>query len=1403
MNHIYKKALALAIIVSATTGMSLSAAPPKTGGEQRITLREAFAVPQRPHAAKVQIIPGTGTTSVLNEPTRSTAGASCPVLYACMMDNNTWPSKKAYGMYSFSPSEYSFTQLKQNSDFNVNGGAAYIGTDNYLLVNYADFGDGLPWGSLTAYETNNWSKVYSTSFEDWTCISTDLAWCSVDNMTYGCFYNSDNTGRIFGKFDPDQFETTKICDLDEGWIACGCDAQGNIYAVTKSGKLVKVDRSSGSMTEVGNTGLTSDRETSGAIDPSTGIFYVAVWKSDGASLYSVNTTTAAATKLYDMEHGEQLRGMYVATPALSTKAPGAVTNLAAIFEENSLEGTVNFTAPTITVGGTPGSGPLSYTISTAEREIASGMTTYGANESVPVELPAAGTYELSVAVSNADGTGPAASVTVTVTSQEDPDNLVSLPYLEDFSTKAGFDTYTVINRNQGDPYTFTYWSNRGCALCQFDFSGQASDDYLITPPVRLEKGKIYVFSVDTYTRPGDKQYKEKFELLMGNEPTAESLTTVLQPTIEIADDQVHTSSLEVSPEKSGIYYFAIHCVSDKNEYGLCVDNVSVSTGSSATAPAAPTLEVENDYTGATSATISVLPPSEAIDGTALSALKSVVVLRDGETIHTFENPPANQVLRWQDSPQEAGYHNYTAYAVNADGEGRRCERRAYVGINYPAVPRNVTMVEDGNTGKVTIKWDAPESDCDGNKLNPLLVTYMVMSYNKGIQHVEARGLTDTQFSMQALDPEKEEQRFVTYMVFSETAKGVNDWQITYTPTIPVGKPFATPYRETFGGEKLSPMITTSTATESKWGISSIVDDQDGDGKFLMYVPYTGDTGTLSTGKVHLGDTKPSLSFWYMCLEDNDSPLEVSINTGSGFVPLATVNLSHGTDQKWAKYEQSLDNFAGKDIQLKFSYTGRGYSLALDNLIITNPMPVDLEALSLSLPIVVHPGVPFKVQAKVCNNGSQPSEKFTADLYRDNVKVSSLDYDAVPEFGNLTVAFDQTLPAISESKINYYIALNSDNDAEPTNNVTLTGTVDLVQNDYPTASNLTAAVESTHTAIELKWDAPVKDTTPVVVNDDVEGYTAFSSGLPTSQVKDDNVGDWTMVNADGCPTYLIAIDGVPYYFPNAASTTSFVVLNASMAELPDHWKGRNDSEQCFMAMSATGAQSDKWLISPRLSGNSQTIKFFAKSVKDSWGLESFEVLYSTKGKDVKDFVTIGAENGTVPTDWTEYSYDLPEGATYFALRHVSNDIYALLADDFTFEAASAESLLELKGYNIYRDGANLNDNPVTSPAHVDTTAEPGSHTYMVTALYATGESAPSNAATVTLSDIEAPSVSSALVGTEAGGILIWNARGEKVTIYATDGRTVFSAELTGDTRISVSAGVYLVETADRTVKVVVR
>ena len=225
-------------------------------------------------------------------------------------------------------------------------------------------------------------------------------------------------------------------------------------------------------------------------------------------------------------------------------------------------------------------------------------------------------------------------------------------------------------------------------------------------------------------------------------------------------------------------------------------------------------------------------------------------------------------------------------------------------------------------------------------------------------------------------------------------------------------------------------------------------------------------------------------------------------------------------------------------------------------------------------------------------------------------------------------------------------------------------------------------------------------------------------------------------------------------------------------------------------------SDDWLISPELSGDAQTIRMYMRKDADQYD-ETFEIYYSSTDASIESMQLL-ASGSVDPTDWTEYTFDLPEGALFFALRYNAVDQFMIMIDDIVYTPAQ----LVLRGYNVYCDDELIGTTDTTTEFRLNGTDDYEGKKFFVTALYTVGESMPSNKVEYTAVDELAASRCGVTGGN--GFISIAGLTGKGVAVSTVDGKLVYSdAEATGDLRISAEPGVYLVKAGRLTVKVMVR
>lgn len=303
-----------------------------------------------------------------------------------------------------------------NSAVYSNGGGAFIGNSFWFVWKQRD-----PTGQVTLCQREKFDLTTGKRENLGVC-TNDLvatsAGTAVDPTTgdvYGIFWDSESmSSRQLGIIDYPNGTRTTIATISQALYALCCDKTGQLYAVTQSGKLVKVDKTDGMLTEVGNTGIKPNVMQAAAIDTYTNkMYWTAIYKNsngkDEAGLYEVDLATAQATKLASYPNLDEFSALRILAPKAKDDAPAPATDLTAAFRKAETSGTFSFRLPTESFAGTAMSGELSYEVSIDGESKATGKADAGKEVKVDVST-STGLHSFSVVVSNAAGDGPAASV---------------------------------------------------------------------------------------------------------------------------------------------------------------------------------------------------------------------------------------------------------------------------------------------------------------------------------------------------------------------------------------------------------------------------------------------------------------------------------------------------------------------------------------------------------------------------------------------------------------------------------------------------------------------------------------------------------------------------------------------------------------------------------------------------------------------------------------------------------------------------------------------------------------------------------------------------------------------------------------------------------------------------------
>ena len=530
-------------------------------------------------------------------------------------------------------------------------------------------------------------------------------------------------------------------------------------------------------------------------------------------------------------------------------APAAITDLQVVQAADALKATVSLTAPAMAFDGSALTTNLTkievlrdgVVVKTLE-DVAPGTVQQFEDEGMTI-----GNHTYTAIAYNENGKGQK-SPTITVFFFEAQD----IPYTVDFTDPSVLDVLNIIDAN-GDGNTWE-WNDYQNALIYPPSYSADGDDYLVVMPVRAEAGKNYKVTFTAYT----EYSAERFEVLAGRQGTPDALTMTVIPTTAFQADEPTDFEGSFTADESGLYFVAIHCLSDMYSYNLFPVKLVIEKGAEPTAPVAVNdLAVVAGELGAKLANVTFTAPSKAIDGTDLTEnLTKIELLCDGVVVATLENVEPGATVEMTVPVETPNYYTYHVVAYNASGMGLPSDKvKVWIGQDAPGNFYGVQAADNGTS--VEFSWAMVTEGANGYYMNPDDVEYQILA-------TEFNGwsydFTDVIGSVTGADhysleynTDQGEQQFTTWGV-----KPVNEAGEGYplSVTLLTGAPYVLPFEENFTGGEAS-YLWEKDNNASLYVVDQASDD-DGYGLAMTTTWFTGDF-TLTSGKLALQDaTNPVL-----------------------------------------------------------------------------------------------------------------------------------------------------------------------------------------------------------------------------------------------------------------------------------------------------------------------------------------------------------------------------------------------------------------------------------------------------------------------------------------------------------------------------------------------------------------
>lgn len=958
---------------------------------------------------------------------------------------------------------------------------------------------------------------------------------------------------------------------------------------------------------------------------------------------------------------------------------------------------------------------------------------------------------------------------------------LDVPYTFDF-TENLLELFGVIdNNNDGKTWT---WSASNGAYYGYS-SANAADDYLITMPFNLKAGKTYNVIVNARS----SGYDEKFEVKAGKEATVAGLTeTVIAETTIPAEPNGEWDDYEgtFAPAEDGTYNFAIHATSDADMFNLCVKTLTVELAPEPTAPAAiADFTAEPGAEGALEANLAFTTPTKTIDGSALTGTVDVKVYRDNELVNTLTGLATGSAQTWKDTEVEGGSHTYFVIAANESGDGLKSDKvKVFIGPDEIGEVDGIEIT--GSTAStISLKWNAP-AGVNGGYVNTDNLQYAVVGCHVEVnwifQYLVVDGVLGTVTGQTSgtfnypVDEGDQDWKYFGVVALGEGATAPaegDEYAGGYTAAI-VGAPYEMPFIESFAGMNLAYSMWTYSGPEDAYVVLTDDASDDDGGAVLMTTYDAAGTVQFESGRIKVEGANPTLLFdakatgitsgkVLASADDAEWTVVQNFNVTDDYQTVK-VSLLNAKGQRFTRVAFVADivnpsEYQGQDAAGNYIFDWNDV-LYIDNIKVVDLYEYNLTA-AVKAKATVTAGQSVPVTATITNEGEFAASGYTVKITAGEKEIFNETFnDELAPFTKKEVEADFATTVFDEAgDVTIKVEVEFENELNPDDNVAET-LITIKDPTVPAPAGLTATDNGVD-GVDLSWSMPAEARAAAAETedfDDLASFPAFDLGGITVDEHNGALADWTLYDGNGIGTYgFTNVD-----FPNAYQPMAFIPFKPSdiSADMADAY-APHSGEQFLISFCPVeennAPAADHWLISPSLSGDAQTISFYARAITDQYGAETFEILASSTDNQPSSFTVVSSES-TAATDWVEFTADLPAGTKYFAIRHTSTDVFGLLIDDITFVPGEGAPLVPVN-YNVYYEQgklATVNADVTTYTAKADQIGV-GEHVFSVTAVYAGGvESKPISATVDVITNINQIAVN-----------------GQPVDVYTLDGKLVRS------------------------------
>ena len=675
--------------------------------------------------------------------------------------------------------------------------------------------------------------------------------------------------------------------------------------------------------------------------------------------------------------------------------------------------------------------------------------------------------------------------------------------------------------------------------------------------------------------------------------------------------------------------------------------------------------------------------------------------------------------------------NTISLSASVNGiEGLEATTHVYTGIDIPEPISKMTVTTSEDYKKMHIEWDAPTKGINGGYVDPQKVTYSLAVKDENGEWTLGKSL-GTNRTYDYTTSVTDGMAYESIGIVAESSLG--NCGTFHTANAVLGTPYSLPMDE-FMNSEYGKYVEYSSLRYDPVRLEAPTDEYGNSAGYIgnpssMLIDAPTDNGALvgfgekgSKERMALpafsteGCTNVGIEMEIYCGKNAAETNIYALAYGKELLKIASI---HDTENKgWKRLRFMLpkeyNNKKWVELKFDFIHSEDEQYAAIKYYRIHDFKENDMELAGAGTQEYGIVGKKQTITATIENIGTETQNipEVVCDITtKSGKKLASLpmkpetENAQVAATGEMTYTADwcPTADAIGEVDLTMRIAtpdMNSDNDQYAITTEIGKGR-DFIVSDLRAQSGKTSGVN-------LTW------TEPQIQNgvEDFEDYSAFSY--------DDTIGEFRNIDRDKAELTYFGY----YNFPHQGTPKAWQVISAErMKEIIanagyDTEMPAKSGDKYLMAMNAAGdISTDDWLVSPELQPGSK-ISFYLAGCNT---YNAYVEFLTSATPELDDFTLL--DKATLFTeDWKPFSYTLPEGAKYFAIRYVGkNDSFYCLLDDINY--VPVNSIGTLAGYDIYRNGSLIAKKQPVGGCYTDThTGVEGDEYYIIPVILRNGTEA---------------------------------------------------------------------------------